>query len=57
MTNGLTQSHCDGFCTSDPDYDIAELCNEADQWLFNMILEPHPMYWNSWCHPLSHRAM
>ena len=28
-----------GFCTSDPDYDFQELCNEADHRLFNMILQ------------------
>ena len=27
-----------GFYTSDLDYDFEELCNEADQRLFNMIL-------------------
>ena len=28
-----------GFYTSDPDYDLQELCNEADHRLFNMILQ------------------
>jgi len=39
MTKGLAQSHRAAFYTSDPDYDFEELCNEANQRLFNTILE------------------